>query len=213
MKLFQKTFAATLLGATALGATVAMPAAADSVTITILGVGDIYEFDEGFAPINAIAKAERAANPNTIYVMDGDMLSPSLLSGFDGGQNTIDLTNLVPFDLAVPGNHEFDAGTANFLEKMAASNYPWAAINITNEDGSPVPGLGGVMHMEVGGIKVALIPVAQDTTPEVASPDGLAFHPTVETGIAAAKQARADGAELVIGVVVWFRPIWPTTAP
>ena len=55
MKLFQKTFAATLLGATALGATVAMPAAADSVTITILGVGDIYEFDEGFAPINAIA--------------------------------------------------------------------------------------------------------------------------------------------------------------
>ena len=201
MRLFQKTFAATLLGATALGASVALPAAADSVTITILGVGDIYEFDEGFAPINAIAKAERAANPNTIYVMDGDMLSPSLLSGFDGGQNTIDLTNLVPFDLAVPGNHEFDAGTANFLEKMAASNYPWAAINITNEDGSPVPGLGGVMHMEVGGIKVALIPVAQDTTPEVASPDGLAFQSTVDTGIAAAKQARADGAELVIGVV------------
>ncbi len=64
------------------------------------------------------------------------MLSPSLLSGFDQGQNTIDLTNLVPFDIAVPGNHEFDFGPENFIEKMAASKYPWAAVNITNADGS-----------------------------------------------------------------------------
>ena len=87
-----------------------------------------------------MAKAERAANPNTLYLFDGDMLSPSLLSGFDKGQNTIDLTNLVPFDLAVPGNHEFDFGPENFFEKMEASNYPWAAINITNADGRPSRG-------------------------------------------------------------------------
>jgi 5'-nucleotidase/UDP-sugar diphosphatase len=43
----------------------------------------------------------------------------------------------VPFDLAVPGNHEFDFGPENFFEKMKASKYPWAAINITNDDGSP----------------------------------------------------------------------------
>ena len=99
-------------------------ASAESVKITILGIGDIYNFEEdngrgGFARLNAIAKAERAANPNTLYVFDGDMLSPSLLSGFDKGQNTIDLTNLVPFDIAVPGNHEFDFGVENFLSKMA----------------------------------------------------------------------------------------------
>ncbi len=174
---------------------------ADTVNITLLGVGDIYEFDEGFAAMNAIAKAERAANPNTIYVMDGDMLSPSLLSGFDKGQNTIDLTNLVPFDLAVPGNHEFDFGPENFIEKMAASAYPWAAINITQADGSAVPGLGGVMVKDVGGISVALIPVAQDTSPEVASTGDLVFLPTVDTAIAAARAAREAGAELVVGVV------------
>lgn len=198
-----KTLGAMLLGSTLLAA---MPATAEQVKITLLGVGDLYEFDGdggrgGFARVNAIALAERAANPNTLYVMDGDMLSPSLLSGFDKGQNTIDLTNVVPFDLAVPGNHEFDFGTANFLEKMAGSNYPWAAINITNEDGSPVEGLGGVKMMDVGGIMVALIPVAQDTTPEVSSPDGLIFLGTVETGIAAAVAARDEGAELVVGVV------------
>lgn len=179
---------------------------AETVKLTLLGVGDVYNFEEedgrgGFARLNAVARAERAANPNTLYLFNGDMLSPSLLSGFDKGQNTIDLTNLVPFDLAVPGNHEFDFGPENFFEKMKASNYPWAAINITNADGSPIEGLGGVMLKEMAGLKVALVPLAQDTSPEVSSTGSLKFLPTVEGGIAAAEQAREEGADLVIGVV------------
>jgi 5'-nucleotidase / UDP-sugar diphosphatase len=200
---------ARLLGSVALTTLMtmaALPGAAETVKLTLLGVGDVYNYAEedgrgGFARLNAVAKAERAANPNTIYVFDGDMLSPSLQSGFDLGQNTIDFTNLEPFDLAVPGNHEFDFGPENFMEKMKASKYPWAAINITNADGSPIEGLGGVMMKEVGGLKVALIPVAQDTSPEVSSTGSLKFLPTVETGIAAAKQAREDGADIVVGVV------------
>ncbi len=198
--------AAMLSTASVFTAAAMAPAAAETVKLTILGVGDAYNFAEedgrgGFARLNAVARAEREANPNTLYVFDGDMLSPSLLSGFDKGQNTIDLTNLVPFDIAVPGNHEFDFGPENFIEKMNASNYPWAAINITNADGSPVEGLGGVMVKEVGGLKVALIPVAQDTSPEVSSTGDLKFLPTVETAVAAARQARDDGADIVVGVV------------
>lgn len=187
-------------------ALMASTAQAETVKLTLLGVGDVYNFEEedgrgGFARLNAVAKAERAANPNTLYLFNGDMLSPSLASGFDKGQNTIDFTNLVPFDLAVPGNHEFDFGPENFMEKMKASKYPWAAINITNGDGSAIEGLGGVMIKEVGGLKVALIPVAQDTSPEVSSTGSLKFLPTVETGVAAAKQAREEGADIVVGVV------------
>ena len=197
-------FAAMLMGAS-LG--VALPSLADeNVKLTILGIGDIYNFDAekgrgGFARLNAIARAEREANPNMIYVFDGDMLSPSILSGFDKGQNTIDLTNIVPFDLAVPGNHEFDFGVENFREKMAASKYPWAAINITGPDGKPMEGLGGVMWKEIEGLKIALIPVAQDTSPEVSSTGDLKFLPTVETAIEAAEKARGEGADLVIAVV------------
>lgn len=196
----------TLFGAVGLLSLLAAPAVADTIKLTLLGVGDIYRFDEGdgrggFARLNAVARAERAANPNTIYLFDGDMLSPSLISGFDKGQNTIDLTNIVPFDLAVPGNHEFDFGPENFAEKMKASKYPWAAINIANADGTPVAGLGGVMVKEVGGLQVALIPVAQDTSPEASSTGSLVFSPTVDTAIAAAKAARENGADIVVGVV------------
>jgi 5'-nucleotidase / UDP-sugar diphosphatase len=191
---------------TIVAAMMAAPAGAETVKLTLLGVGDVYNFEEedgrgGFARLNAVAKAERAANPNTLYLFNGDMLSPSLASGFDQGQNTIDFTNLVPFDLAVPGNHEFDFGPENFFDKMKASKYPWAAINITNADGSPIEGLGGVMMKEVAGLKIALIPVAQDTSPEVSSTGSLKFLPTVDGGIAAAEAAIEAGADLVVGVV------------
>ena len=207
MKKSARSIAAMLLGSSMLLAATSLGAMAqEQIKLTILGVGDIYNFADnrgrgGVARLNAVALAERAANPNTIYVFDGDMLSPSILSGFDKGQNMIELTNMVPFDIAVPGNHEFDFGVDNFLEKMAASNYPWAAVNITNADGSPVEGIGGVVMRDIEGLKVALIPVAQDTTPEVTSSGDLLFGDTVDSAIAAAEQAEADGAEFIIGVV------------
>ena len=205
MQHFRKSVTRGLLASAGLLA-LAAPLAAETVKLTLLGVGDVYNFEEedgrgGFARLNAVALAERAANPNTLYLFNGDMLSPSLISGFDMGQNTIDFTNLVPFDLAVPGNHEFDFGPENFIEKMKASKYPWAAINITNADGSPIEGLGGVTVKEVGGLKVAMVPVAQDTSPEVSSTGSLKFLPTVDTGIEAAKAAREAGADIVVGVV------------
>ena len=195
-----------ILGATCLATWAAAPALAETVKLTLLGVGDVYTYAEedgrgGFPRLNAVVRAERAANPNTLYLFNGDMLSPSLISGFDLGQNTIDFTNLVPFDLAVPGNHEFDFGPENFFEKMKAAKYPWAAINITKADGSPIEGLGGVMVKEVGGLKVALIPVAQDTSPEVSSTGDLKFGPTVDMAVEAAKSAREGGADIVVGVV------------
>ncbi len=203
---FAKSFTRRLLPvllASAMGVTVA---SAETVKITLLGVGDVYKFEGGkkrggLARLNAVARAERAANPNFLYLFDGDLLSPSLMSGLDKGENMVVMTNVVPFDLAVPGNHEYDFGPENFAEKMKMSNYPWAAINITNADGSPVEGLGGVTVKEIAGVKVALIPVAQDTSPVVASTGDLKFGPTAESAIAAAKQARADGADIVVGVV------------
>ena len=178
----------------------------DKVKITLLGVGDVYAMSGdgvqgGFARLNAVAKAERAANPNTLYLFDGDLLSPSLMSSTDQGQSAIELTNMAPFDLAVPGNHEFDFGPDNFFAKAKASVYPWAAINITGKDGKAPAGLSGVMVKDMAGLKIALIPVAQDSTPEVASVGDLQFGPSVSSAIAAAKAARAAGADLVVGVV------------
>ena len=204
--MLMRSFTRTLLAATLASGLLAGAAHAEMVKITLLGVGDVYNFEGGksrggMARLNAVAKAERAANPNTLYLFNGDMLSPSLLSGLDKGGNMVELTNLVPLDLAVPGNHEFDFGPEVFAEAMKKSKFPWAAINITQGDGKPLPGLGGVTVKDIAGVKVALTPVAQDASHVVASTGDLKFGPTAQGAIDAAKQARADGADIVVGVV------------
>ncbi len=201
-----KRSAAMLLSATAMSLAAFAPAFAETVKLTILGVGDTYNFEGGkarggIARLNAVVRAERANNPNLVYVFDGDMLSPSLMSGLDKGANMVELTNVMPFDLAVPGNHEFDFGTEAFLQRVEQSKYPWGAVNLTLADGSPVPGLVGTVVKEIGGLKVAIVPVAQDTTPEVSNSGDWVFTPTVATAMDAAHLARSEGADIVIGVV------------
>jgi len=56
------------------------------------------------------------------------------------------------------------------------------------------------MMKEIAGVKIALIPVAQDTSPEVASTGDLKFANAPDSAIAAAKDARKNGADLVVGV-------------
>ncbi len=197
--------AAALLGIAA-SAAVTAPVLAEDVKITVLGVGDIYAFESGevrggFARLNAVAKAEKAANPNTLYVFDGDMFSPSLLSGLDRGANTIELTNVVPFDLAVPGNHEYDFGPEVAMERIGESKAPWAAINIRDAAGNAIPGLGTETVMkELGGVKVALVPIALDESTVLSTTKDLQFAPSVAAGLDAAQQARDAGADIVIAV-------------
>src|SRR5205085_7475688 len=129
-----------------------------------------------------------------------DMISPSLLSGLDQGANTVELTNAFPFDLAVPGNHEFDFGPEVFLERVKQSKYPWAAIDIEGPDGKPIEGVGHDVVWKTYGtdLKVALIPLELDETTELATTKDWTFDPTVATALDAAQKARDGGADIVI---------------
>jgi 2',3'-cyclic-nucleotide 2'-phosphodiesterase (5'-nucleotidase family) len=206
---FMRLVAAGLLSFAAPAAFAQDAPAPEKVTVTILAAGDMDSFDTGvngprggFARLNALAKAERAANENMLYLYSGDMISPSLLSGIDGGANTIELTNLVPFDVAVPGNHEFDFGPEVFLERASESVFPWTAVNISSPDGSPIPGLASEpVIKEIAGVKFGIVPVATDETPELSSPGEYKFAPTVESAIAGAEKVIAEGADIVIALV------------
>ena len=94
----------------------------------------------GFARLAAVVKAERAKGGHVVFAHAGDTLSPSLMSGFDRGAHIITLTNLIPPDIFVPGNHEFDFGKAMFLQRMARRRFPLFAANLRGPDGAPLPG-------------------------------------------------------------------------
>ena len=203
---------AALLTATALAAAPAFAQDAPApqvLTITILGVGDMDSFDTGvegkrggYARLNGLVKAERAANPNFVYVYSGDLISPSLLSGLDEGANTIGLLNIAPPDVATPGNHEFDFGPEVFAERMGESDFQWTAVNLRGPGGALVEGLGSEpVIIEKEGVKIGFVPAVTNDTVELASPGDWQFGDNVAESIAAADKAREMGADIVVAVV------------
>lgn len=204
MRAIHKTLASLFLST----ALLVSPAMAEKVNLTFLLTSDLYNFDAskegrgGFARLNAVVKAERAKGGNVVYVNPGDMISPSLLSGFDKGAHMVALTNLAPPDFFVPGNHEFDFGPDIFRARMKELKTTLLAANMTMADGKLPEGFAATAVKEIGGIKVGFVGLTADDTPEVASPGpDYKFMPSVETGITAANELRKAGAELVVGVV------------
>ncbi len=185
------------------------PALADghiiNTNVTFLLVNDIYELGDpegrgGFSKVNGTVLQERASGANVIYVHAGDMISPSLLSGFDKGEHTIVLTNLAPPDIFVPGNHEFDFGPDIFRERMAALDSTIMAANLRDENGAPLEGFIDTEIRDVDGVMIGFVGLVADDSPVKSSPGALQFSSTVETGVAKAGELRDAGADLVVAI-------------
>ncbi len=154
----------------------------------------------GFAKMAAVFKTERGANPNTIVVHGGDMLSPSLLSGFDKGEHIVTLANMAGFDVAVPGNHEYDFGAENATAQLAKTDFPVLAANIENADGTPLADFEPTMVKEVGGVSIGFIGLAEETTEELSSPGDLSFTDPVAAATEQVEKLRSEGADFIVAI-------------
>src|SRR5262249_40831398 len=136
MLLITRRFATGLLFVPIGGIHFAVASSDTTARITFIFVNDIYLMTDelmldgqrrgGFARLPAVVKAERnkanATGGHVVFAHGGDTLSPSLMSGIDHGAHIMmTLTNLIPPDIFVPGNHEFDFGKTTFLQRMAES--------------------------------------------------------------------------------------------
>lgn len=178
---------------------------AQSVKATFVLVNDIYEMDEakgqgGFARLATAVRTERAANANTVVVNAGDLISPSLFSGIDQGEHMIVLSNMIGTDVMAPGNHEFDFGVEVTAKRISESKFPWIAANMTAADGSPFAGIAPTWMKEIGGVKIAFIGLAEETTPQLSSSGDLKFSPAFDAAAAKAKELREAGADFVVAI-------------
>ncbi|WP_158598414.1 bifunctional metallophosphatase/5'-nucleotidase [Notoacmeibacter ruber] len=155
----------------------------------------------GFAKMASVFKKERGDNPNTVVVHAGDMLSPSLLSGFDKGEHIIELANMAGFDVAAPGNHEYDFGSENAMSQLSKADFPFLAANIENADGTPFEDFEPTMMKEFGPVKVGFIGLAELTTGELSSPgDEITFTDPVAAAEKQAETLRSQGADFVVAI-------------
>ncbi|MBK8303883.1 MAG: hypothetical protein IPK98_10970 [Chloracidobacterium sp.] len=81
-------------------------------------VNDVYQFAPvdggtrgGLARLLTLKNAALAQNPNTVFTLGGDTISPSVETRTYKGAQMIDAWNAVGIDLAVFGNHEVDLKT------------------------------------------------------------------------------------------------------
>jgi 5'-nucleotidase / UDP-sugar diphosphatase len=209
-----------LLGSSALAIIASLPRlaasqAAQTTKLTFVLVNDIYQMNEetgpdgrkrgGFPRLATIVKAERAkaaqSGGHVLFAHAGDTLSPSLMSGIDRGFHIIALLNMIPPDIFVPGNHEFDFGKQVFLQRMKEAKFPLYAANMRDASGAPMPGFKDRTILDVGAIRVGLTGAALTETPQVANSGDVKFSPLVASMHEQCKALRAEGADFVVTVV------------
>jgi 2',3'-cyclic-nucleotide 2'-phosphodiesterase/3'-nucleotidase len=93
----------------------------------------------GLAALSTIVAKEREINPNTLLIDNGDMLQGTALTYYHAKINKdlpnpmIEVMNLMEYDAAVIGNHEFNYGRAYLENAIEMSKFPWLSANIINK--------------------------------------------------------------------------------
>jgi 5'-nucleotidase / UDP-sugar diphosphatase len=191
-----------------------LAAAAPATRVTFVLVNDIYLMADnmmddgkrrgGFPRLATAVKAERtrasAEGGHVIFAHGGDTLSPSLMSGIDKGAHIMTLTNMVPPEIFVPGNHEYDFGKEIFLQRMAEAKFPRYAANLRANDGAPLAGFQDRSIVTVGNVRIGLTGATFDDSVRASDPGDLKFASTVATMKEQAQALRREGADFVVVV-------------
>ena len=184
-----------------------------SKDILVLFTSDVHcgvDQNFGYVGLKAIKDTAEAAGDNVLLVDDGDAIQGEPIGTFTKGEAIINLMNAVGYDVAIPGNHEFDYGMDRFLELTKKANFPYISCNF-NKEGELV--FDPYIIKEVDGVKVAFVGVTTPKTLTTSTPRyfqnedgeyiyGFLQDETGETLYSAIQQsvddARAEGADYVI---------------
>jgi len=181
----------------------------DLVRVTLLQINDHYVLGPvdggrrgGMARLSTLVRELKRENPNSVFVLAGDTLSPSVESTFLQGAQMIAALNAIGLDFATFGNHEFDFGPSVLVERMHESKFRWLSANVVDRrSGQAFGGAATEVLLTLGGLRLGFFGL---TTPEAAQtsrpgPD-IVFGPPVAAGKGAAANLRARGATLVVAV-------------
>lgn len=113
------------------------------ITFNFLQLNDVYEIAPlengtvgGMARVATLRKRLTNENPNTLTVLAGDFLSPSLIGTIkkDGkrikGAQMVEVMNVTGIDLVTFGNHEFDIKEQELQDRINESKFTWLGTSV-----------------------------------------------------------------------------------
>ena len=140
----------------------------DKSAVTILYTNDVHTYIDKkspeltYAAIAALKKSYEDAGQNVLLVDAGDHIQGTAYGSMDDGETIIKLMNEAGYDLATPGNHEFDYGMARAKAAMKEADFPYISCNwVDLRTGLKV--LPTIKMFTIGGARIAFVGV---TTPE-----------------------------------------------
>jgi 5'-nucleotidase/UDP-sugar diphosphatase len=89
----------------------------------------------GLAQVAAYIKAVRATNPQVLLLDAGDINTGPALSNMFAAEPDILAYNLMGYDAAAFGNHEFDGNHEKLLTQMGQAQFPFISSNIKTAEG------------------------------------------------------------------------------
>ncbi|WP_430592055.1 5'-nucleotidase C-terminal domain-containing protein [Humidisolicoccus flavus] len=137
---------------------------------------------------------------HTLLLSGGDSIGASLYTSSSAkDEPTIDVLNALEVNASAVGNHEFDRGIADLIERVIPNaNFPHLAANVTY-NGAQVGQAYEIFTVD--GIDIAVIGAVTQETPTLVSPDGIegvVFSDPVDAVNAVAAQLTASGEADVI---------------
>ena len=183
--------------------------------IYILYTSDVHcGIDEGFgyAGLWEIRNNLEEKGYATILVDDGDAFQGESIGMISKGESIVKLMNAVGYDVAIPGNHDFDYGVDRLLELVKEADFPYICCNF-NKEGELV--FAPYLIKKVGDLKIAFVGVTTPDTITSSTPeffqnekgefiydfmrggDGQELYDAVQKAV---DDARAEGADLVYGM-------------
>ncbi|MEX6625582.1 bifunctional metallophosphatase/5'-nucleotidase [Tenacibaculum pacificus] len=122
---------------------------AEKTYFNILQLNDVYEIAPiqggkfgGMARVETVHQNLLKENKNTMLVLAGDFLNPSLIGTMkvDGsrvkGKQMVEVMNAMNFDFVAFGNHELDLSYNSLQERLNESNFDWISSNVLhNKEG------------------------------------------------------------------------------
>lgn len=178
-----------------------------SDTVRFLLVNDVYVTDTlrdgsgGLARVAALRDSiERATRSRVVFVLAGDVLSPSVLSKWYGGAQMVDGFNAARLDYAALGNHEFDGSRANLVARIGESRFQWMGGNCVEPNGVPFPGVRGWDTVRVSGVKVGIF----STNVVTQYPNWVQCRNPDSSTTALLDTLKREGADLILGLTHRF---------
>ena len=105
--------------------------------IVILYTNDTHAYIDGplsFDTIGALKKNLEKQYRYVLLVDAGDHLQGTAFGSMDQGASVLQLMNKAGYDLATPGNHEFDYGMDIFLERARGAEFPYLSCNLYHQE-------------------------------------------------------------------------------